>query len=113
MSIQSAVSCSVPRSVICSPSHMMNAVPVVSVTMVITRNPQPGSKTTLAPPGVSLHFSRMVAHGPNQQVMVGNLAGVLLTSADGISTSAALDATDKNIMLDSETKLTLFVGVKN
>ena len=55
----------------------------------------------------------MVAHGPNQRVMVGNLAGVLLTSADGISDSAALDATDKNIMLDSETKLTLFVGVKN
>jgi len=55
----------------------------------------------------------MVAHGPNQQVMVGNLAGVLLTSADGTSNSAALDATDKNIMLDSETKLTLFVGAKN
>jgi hypothetical protein len=52
----------------------------------------------------------MVAHGPNQRVMVGNLPGVLLTSADG-SNSAALDATDKNIMLDSETKLILFVGV--
>ena len=55
----------------------------------------------------------MVAHGPNQQVMVGNLPGVILTSADAIGNSAALDATDKNIMLDSETKLTLFVGVKN
>jgi hypothetical protein len=54
----------------------------------------------------------MVAHGPNQRVMVGNLPGVLLTSADGTSSSAALDATDKNIMLDSETKLTLFVAVK-
>jgi hypothetical protein len=53
----------------------------------------------------------MVAHGPNQQVMVGNLPGVVLTSADG-SNSAVLDATDKNIMLDSETKLTLFAGVK-
>ena len=31
-----------PRSVICSPSHMMNAVPVVSVSTVISRKPQPG-----------------------------------------------------------------------
>ena len=40
-----------PRSVICSPSHMMNAVPVVRVIIVIRRKPQPGSNTTLAPPG--------------------------------------------------------------
>jgi hypothetical protein len=52
-----------------------------------------------------------VAHGPNQRVMVGNLPGVILTSADGITSSAALDTTDKNIVLDSETKLTLFVAV--
>jgi hypothetical protein len=44
--------------------------------------------------------------------MVGNLPGVILTSADGITSSAALDTTDKNIVLDSETKLTLFVAVK-
>ena len=31
-----------PRSVICSPSHMMNAVPVVSVSTVSSRKPQPG-----------------------------------------------------------------------
>ena len=54
----------------------------------------------------------MVAHGANQRVMVGNLPGVILTSADGISNSAALDAADKNIVLDSESKLTLFVAVK-
>jgi hypothetical protein len=54
----------------------------------------------------------MVAHRPNQRVMVGNLPGVMLTSADGISSSAALDAADKNIVLDSETKLTLFAAVK-
>ena len=30
-----------PRSVICSPSHMMNIVPVVSVSIVIRRKPQP------------------------------------------------------------------------
>ena len=53
-----------------------------------------------------------VAHGPNQRVTIGNLPGVTLTSADGVSGSALLDATDKNIVLDSETKLTLFVAVK-
>jgi hypothetical protein len=53
-----------------------------------------------------------VAHGSNQRVMVGNLPGVILTSADGISSSAALDAADKNIVLDSDTKLVLFVAVK-
>ena len=31
-----------PRSVICSPSHMMNAVPVVSVSTVMRRKHQPG-----------------------------------------------------------------------
>jgi hypothetical protein len=53
-----------------------------------------------------------VAHGPNQRVMVGNLPGVILTSADGITGSATLDTTDKNIVLDSETKLIFFVAVK-
>ncbi len=41
-----------PRSLICSPSHMMNAVPVVSVSTVIKRKPQPGSGTSGAPSGV-------------------------------------------------------------
>ncbi len=31
-----------PRSVICSPSHMMNMVPVVSVSTQPRRKPQPG-----------------------------------------------------------------------
>ena len=31
-----------PRSVICSPSHMMNTLPVVSVSMVISTKPKPG-----------------------------------------------------------------------
>ena len=31
-----------PRSVICSPSHMMKALPVVRVSMTIRRKPQPG-----------------------------------------------------------------------
>ena len=34
-----------PRSVICSPSHMMNAVPVVRVSMVISVKPNPGLVT--------------------------------------------------------------------
>ena len=32
-----------PRSVICSPSHITSVVPVVSVSTVIRRKPQPGS----------------------------------------------------------------------
>ena len=31
-----------PRSVICSPIHMMNAVPVVSVIITMNRKPHPG-----------------------------------------------------------------------
>ena len=40
-----------PRSVICSPSHMIKAVPEVNVITVIRRNPQPGVNTRLCPPG--------------------------------------------------------------
>ncbi len=35
----------IPRSVICSPSHIKNMVPVVSVTMAVRRNTRPGSIT--------------------------------------------------------------------
>ncbi|CFV95710.1 Uncharacterised protein [Bordetella pertussis] len=35
-----------PRSVICSPSHMTNMVPVTSVTTVVKRNNMPGSMTS-------------------------------------------------------------------
>jgi len=35
-----------PRSVICSPTHIMKAVPVVSVIMLIRRKPQPACVTT-------------------------------------------------------------------
>ena len=34
-----------PRSLICSPSHMMNAVPVVSEMMVSVTKPKPGLMT--------------------------------------------------------------------
>jgi len=40
-----------PRSVICSPSHIRNAVPELSVIIVISRKAQPGCKTTEAPVG--------------------------------------------------------------
>ncbi len=42
-----------PRSVICSPSHMTKAVPVVRVSTVSRRKPQPwrSSGTSGAPPG--------------------------------------------------------------
>jgi hypothetical protein len=35
-----------PRSVICSPSHMMKAVPAVSEMTVRSLKPQPGWRTT-------------------------------------------------------------------
>ena len=35
----------IPRSVICSPSHMMNTLPVVSVNIVIKTKPMPGLST--------------------------------------------------------------------
>ena len=47
----------IPRSVICSPSHMMKIVPVVSVRIVIRRKPQPGCGTSGAPPGATCFSS--------------------------------------------------------
>ena len=38
-----------PRSVICSPSHIMNIVPAVRVTNVSIINPMPGVGTTSNP----------------------------------------------------------------
>jgi len=50
----------IPRSVICSPSHMMKAVPAVSVMTVMRRKPQPGVITMEAPVGPAM-FSRPTA----------------------------------------------------
>ena len=50
----------IPRSVICSPSHMMKAVPAVSVMTVMRRKPQPGIMTMEAPVGPAM-FSRPTA----------------------------------------------------
>jgi hypothetical protein len=40
-----------PRSVICSPIHMMKDVPAAREIMVMRRKPQPGSATTDTPLG--------------------------------------------------------------
>ncbi len=42
----------IPLSVICSPSHIMKAVPAVSVKTVISRKDQPGSITMRSPRGL-------------------------------------------------------------
>ena len=49
-----------PRSVICSPSHITSTDPVVSVRIVISRNPHPGSGTIRYPPLCDA-FSRKIA----------------------------------------------------
>ena len=41
--ISSDIPLPMPRSVICSPSHITNIVPVVRVSTHIRRKPQPGS----------------------------------------------------------------------
>ncbi len=41
-----------PRSEICSPSHMMSAVPAVRVIITSRRNPQPGWGTMDTPVGL-------------------------------------------------------------
>jgi hypothetical protein len=53
-----------------------------------------------------------VARAPNDRVPVGNLPGVVLTSADGTSSAAALDAMNQNVALDPGTKLTLRVSAQ-
>ena len=50
-----------PRSVIISPSHMMNAVPEVRVSTVIRRKAQPGCKTTVWWPAPAVMLSRPTA----------------------------------------------------
>ena len=46
--ISSDIPLPTPRSVICSPSHMMNALPVVRVSMVMNLNFHPGSSAKAA-----------------------------------------------------------------
>ena len=47
----------IPRSVICSPSHMMKIVPVVRVRIVISRKAHPGCGTSGTPPGATCFSS--------------------------------------------------------
>jgi hypothetical protein len=51
--------------------------------------------------------SAQVAKGPQDRVPVANLPGVVLTSSDGVSSAGSLDADNKNILLESGTKMTL------
>jgi len=51
--------------------------------------------------------SAQVARGPQDRVPVANLPGVVLTSSDGMSNAGSLDAENKNISLESGTKMTL------
>jgi hypothetical protein len=68
-----------PRSVICSPSHMMKAVPVARVSMVIKRKDQPGSCTTrtrslVCRPSEVERDEEALHHAPAD----GGVAGVLV-----------------------------------
>ncbi len=67
-----------PRSVICSPSHMMNAVPVVSVRMNIIRKPQPGlyRRGRTAAPANCANANDWTMAMPDRQVarVLGDLA---------------------------------------
>ena len=48
-----------PRSEICSPSHMTKTVPVVRVRTVRSLKPQPGLSTIGAPAGVRMASRKM------------------------------------------------------
>ena len=49
----------IPLSVICSPSHIRNAVPAVSVSTVINLKDQPGKSTMASPAGPFIDSSPM------------------------------------------------------
>jgi len=51
-----------------------------------------------------------VAKGAQDQVPVANMPGVVLTSADGVSSAGSLDAANQNFSLDAGTKMTLNVS---
>ena len=53
-----------PRSVICSPSHIRKAVPVVKVRIVMKRNAQPGVSTKGIPEGLVVRSSVMAIAEP-------------------------------------------------
>ena len=67
-----------PRSVICSPSHMRKMVPAVSVMMVMSRKLQPGMMTTGAPVGLAmLSKTNGDAKALDKRDQHGAVAGVL------------------------------------
>ena len=70
-----------PREVICSPSHIRNMVPPVSVMVVEIRKKSPGSTTTLPVPsqadGDAVGLERRQHHGEIARVLVHDLAARL------------------------------------
>jgi hypothetical protein len=54
--------------------------------------------------------SAQVAKGAQDRVPVANMPGVVLTSADGVSSAGSLDAANQNFSLDSGTKMTLNIS---
>jgi hypothetical protein len=54
--------------------------------------------------------SAQVAKGAQDRVPVANLPGVVLTSADGVSSAGSLDAANQNFSLDPGTKMTLNIS---
>src|SRR5574337_700908 len=57
--ISSEIPLPIPRSVICSPSHIRNSVPAVSPTTDENTNPNPGVYTTGAPPAATLESNKI------------------------------------------------------
>ena len=68
-----------PRSVICSPSHMTKAEPVVRVSTVSRRNPQPGVEHQRRRRRASCVFSRKSAMPNDWMIEITHraVAGVL------------------------------------
>jgi hypothetical protein len=54
--------------------------------------------------------SAQVAKGAQDRVPVANMPGVVLTSADGVSSAGSLDAANQNFSLDPGTKMTLNIS---
>ena len=70
-----------PREVICSPSHIRNIVPPVSVTTAVKRKNQPGSiddaGRALEPDGDAVGLEHGEHHGQVARVLVDDLAALL------------------------------------
>ena len=88
-----------PRAVICSPSHIRNMVPPVSVMTVVEAEEQPGSMTTLPralePDGDAVGLERGQHHRQIAGVLVDDLAALLafLLQRSSCGTTAVISCT--------------------